>query len=223
MKERYIRNIPALSEEECKVLRNKRIAVIGCGGLGGYIIEYMSRLGVGAIKAVDGDVFDESNLNRQLLSKNSSIGISKAEAAKIRISDINPDVEFDAVPAFMTEENAASFISGCDAVFDALDNIGARRILAAACKEKGIPYIYGAVGEWVAQAAVSMPDDDLIDMLYPEGAVVKSRSVLGFTAAFCASLQVSLCVRLLTGRKVDTGRMYYFDLLNLEYETIDMA
>ena len=67
MENRYLRNIPALSERECLLLQNKRVAVVGCGGIGGYLIELLSRLGVGYIKAIDPDVFDESNLNRQLL------------------------------------------------------------------------------------------------------------------------------------------------------------
>ena len=64
MENRYLRNIPALSERECLLLQNKRVAVVGCGGIGGYLIELLSRLGVGYIKAIDPDVFDESNLNR---------------------------------------------------------------------------------------------------------------------------------------------------------------
>ena len=65
-----------------------------------------------------------------------------------------------------------------------------------------------------------MPGDHLIERLYPEGAVLKNKSVLSFTPALCASMQVSLCVKLLTGRSVETGTLYYFDLLNQEFETI---
>ena len=68
MERRYERNIPALSDQECRLLRSKRVAVIGCGGIGGYLIELLARIGVGYILAVDGDVFDESNFIRQLLS-----------------------------------------------------------------------------------------------------------------------------------------------------------
>ena len=68
MDERYIRNVPALTEEECTRLRQKRICVVGCGGLGGFIIEFLSRVGVGYIRCIDGDVFDKTNLNRQILS-----------------------------------------------------------------------------------------------------------------------------------------------------------
>lgn len=86
----------------------------------------------------------------------------------------------------------------------------------------GVPYVYGAVNGWVAQAAVSLPGDRLVETIYPEGAVLKSKSVLSFPPALCASMQVSLCVKLLLGRPVETGRVFYFDLLNLEYETIPL-
>ena len=65
---RYTRNIPALTEAECELLAEKKVCVIGCGGLGGNVLEHLARIGIGMITAVDGDVFDQSNLNRQLLS-----------------------------------------------------------------------------------------------------------------------------------------------------------
>lgn len=68
MDERYIRNLGALTEEEYALLRSKTVFVAGCGGLGGYLIEMLLRIGVGEIRAADGDVFEASNLNRQLLS-----------------------------------------------------------------------------------------------------------------------------------------------------------
>lgn len=223
MEARYERNIPALSEEECKLLRRKRVLVVGCGGLGGYLIELMTRIGIGSIRAVDGDVFEPSNLNRQLLSEIPLLGTGKAKAAADRICRVNPDVDAEAVEAFMTGSNVFELLRSCDAVLDGLDNIVGRRILAAACADAGVPYIYGAVNGWVAQAAVSMPGDNLIGTLYPEHAVIKNKSVLSFTPALCASMQVSLCVKLLVGRPVETGTLYYFDLLNQEFETIPMV
>lgn len=223
MEGRYIRNIPALSEAECALLRTKKIAVIGCGGLGGHIIELLARVGVGFIRAVDGDVFEESNLNRQLLSRISLLGTSKAMAAQARIRDINPDVQVEAIPLFLNAENAAELIADCDAVLDALDSPAARRVLAAACENAGIPYIYGAIRGWVSQAAISMPGDHLMETLYPEGIVIRDKSVLSFTPALCASMQAALCVKLLTGRPVETGTLYYFDLMDLEFETIPMV
>ena len=208
---RYARNIPALTRAECEVLRQKRILVVGCGGLGGHIIDQLARIGVGFLRVVDGDVFEASNLNRQLLSSVPLLGVSKAKAAADHIARVNPDVAVEAAEAFLSESNAESLLENCDIVMDALDNIPSRRILAAACEKAYIPYIYGAIQGWVAQAAISMPGDQLIDKLYPEEIEITDKSVLSFTPALCASMQVSLCIKLLLGRSVETGTVYYFD------------
>ncbi len=220
MEERYIRNLGALTEKECTLLRTKTVFVAGCGGLGGYLIEMLLRLGVGTIRAADGDAFEASNLNRQLLSSPQALGHSKAEAAAARAALVNPDVHFVPTPEFLTEENAAELIRGCDAVLDALDNIQARRILARACAEEGIPMIHGAICGWSAQAAVVMPGEDLIDRIYPEGAKLNSKTSLSFTPPFCAAMQVALCTRLLAGRPLETGRLYMADLLDMELESV---
>ena len=220
MEERYIRNIGALTEQECALLRTKTVFVAGCGGLGGYLIEMLLRLGVGTLRAADGDTFEASNLNRQLLSSPSLLGMPKAEAAAARAALVNPDVRFEAVPAFVTEENAAQLIRGCDAVLDALDSIPARRILARACTKENIPLIHGAICGWSAQAAVVMPGDDLIGKIYPEGAILGSKTSLSFTPPFCAAMQVALCTRLLAGRSLETGRLYMADLLDMEWERL---
>ena len=201
MEERYIRNLGALTEAECALLREKTVLVAGCGGLGGYLIEMLLRLGLGEIRAADGDCFEASNLNRQLLSAPGLLGKSKAEAAAERAALVNPEVRFVAVPEFVTEENADWLIRGCDAVLDALDNIPSRTMLAKKCAEAGIPLIHGAICGWSAQAAIALPGD-------------------GLTPPFCAALQTALCVRLLAGREVETGKLYVADLLNMDLETI---
>jgi molybdopterin/thiamine biosynthesis adenylyltransferase len=223
MEPRYARNIPALTEEECALLRQRRVLVVGCGGLGGHIIDQLCRIGVGIIRAVDGDVFEPTNLNRQLLSDVPHLGISKVKAAADHVVRVNPDVSVEAVEEFLTESNAAALLAGCDAVMDALDNIQSRKILASACETAKIPYVYGAISGWVAQAAVSMPGDNLIGKLFPDEVEIRDKSVLSFTPALCASMQTSLCVKLLTGKPVETGTLFYFDLLNQEFETIPMV
>ena len=222
MEARYLRNIPALTEADCRLLRTKKAVVIGCGGLGGHLIELLTRIGIGCIRAVDGDVFEESNLNRQLLSEPALLGSPKAEAAAARIRKINPDVQVEAVVQFLHADNAADLLEGCDIVLDALDNIAARKILADACAEADLPLIYGAISGWVAQAALSLPGDGLIHRLYPESAVIRDKSVLSFAPALCAAAQTALCVKVLTGRPVENGVLYYYDLLSMEAETIPM-
>ena len=81
MQERYIRNLGPLTEEECLLLRQRRVFLAGCGGLGGYLLEHLLRAGVGAITVCDGDTIVPSNLNRQLLADMESLGRSKTEAA----------------------------------------------------------------------------------------------------------------------------------------------
>ncbi|MDO5401275.1 MAG: HesA/MoeB/ThiF family protein [Eubacteriales bacterium] len=221
MDRRFIRNLGALSREECALLAQKRVLVAGCGGLGGHLIELLTRVGVGAILAADADVFEESNFNRQLLSGTSVLGKSKAQTARARALDINPAVDFTAVEAYLDERSTPGLLPGCDAVLDGLDSIPARKMLARACTDAGIPLIYGAIRGWAAQAAVSMPGDGLLELLYPADAALTDKSVLSFTPALCAAMQVSLCVRLLLGRPVETGVVHYVDLLGEEYERIE--
>lgn len=220
---RYERNLPALTEADCALLREKKVAVIGCGGLGGYLVEYLARIGIGAIRVVDGDVFEPTNLNRQLLALPGCLGAGKAETAAARIRTVNPEVSVEVCHTFLEEANALQLVSGCDAVLDALDNIPTRRILERACEEAGIPCIYGAISGWVAQAAVILPGDRLMERLYPQGTVVREKSVLSFTPAMCAAVQMSLCIRLLTGRPVEPGKLLYFDLLSQEFESIPLV
>ena len=223
MQDRYLRNVPALTEGECRLLSQKRVLIVGCGGLGGNLISILSRIGIGHLRIVDGDVFEATNLNRQLFSEIPVLGQNKARAAADRVARINPEITIEAIETFLTEENAADLLAGCDIVMDALDNIPGRRMLAAACEKAGIPLVYGAISGWVAQAALSLPGDKLVHTLYPEDVVAKDKSVLAFTPALCASLQASLCVKQLVGRPVKSGTVYYFDLLNQEYETIDLV
>ena len=223
MELRHSRNIPALTEAEQLILAGKTVTVIGCGGLGGHLIELLARVGVGSIRCVDGDVFEESNLNRQLLATMGTLGTPKALAAAERVKAIDPSIRAEAHCVYLDAHNARELISGCDAVVDALDSIEARRILARACDDLRIPLVFGGISGWVAQAAVSMPGDHLIETLFPEGIELKDKSVLSFTPALCAAIQTSLCVKLLVGRPVQTGTIFYFDLLNLEFEVIPMV
>lgn len=223
MQERYIRNIPALSEEECILLQSKKIAIVGCGGLGGYLTELMARMGCRELVLIDGDAFEATNLNRQLYSEPACLDCKKALTAADRVKRINPDVHVTCHDVFLTAENADALIAGCDMVLDGLDSISARKLLKRACNNAGIPYIFGAISGWIVQTAVSLPDDNLIELLYPENTHIHDKSSLSFTVAFCASMQVALCAKLLTGRPVETGTIFYFDLLNQEYEVIPIV
>jgi len=224
VKARYLSNLGALTQAECLALRQKKVLVAGCGGLGGYLLEYLLRLGVGAIAACDGDVFEAGNLNRQLLSTPAALGRSKAGEALRRAAEVNPEVRFQAVPEFLTRENAPALLAGCDLALDALDNVKSRQMLARACAALNIPLVHGAIQGWYAQVAVIPPGCDLLDRLYPAGEpAAGDKSSLAFTPALCAALQASEAVKLLCGRDSPlAGKLLCADLLNQDYEVLSL-
>lgn len=191
-------------------MENKTVAVIGCGGLGGYAIEYLVRLGVGKIVAVDGDEFSESNLNRQLLCTRDTIGKSKAMQAKLRAESINPTVEVKAVCEYMTEDNAEAILSGCDLVIDALDNTQSRKVLLNACNKLGLTLVHGAIGSRCFQLAVIKPGMELPDASARE---FHGGEVQAFVPAMCAAVQISEAEKILTGRESSLcGKLLCVDL-----------
>ena len=221
---RYSRNLPALSEAECAELRRKRVCVAGCGGLGGYIIELLARVGIGALTVIDGDVFDATNLNRQLLSDETVLGRNKAAVAASRVFHVNSTVSVTAVQEFLTAENAAVILEGCDLAVDALDSAGARRILADACAGKSLRLVHGAIGGWHAQVTVVEPGSGIIDKLYPPRASSPpKKGNLPFIASVCASVQADEAVKLLVGRQSPLlGKLLLMDLKTMEFNKIDI-
>ena len=221
MEERYRRNLPAISAEEQAALKEKRVLVAGCGGLGGYLIEHLARMGVGRITAVDGDVFEESNLNRQLLSAPALLGRGKALCAKERAEAVNPAVHVTAAAQYLTAENADALLRGQDLALDALDGVPARLLLAGACARQGVPLVHGAVQGWSAQVSVIPPGSDLLQRLYAGAAEPREKTVLPFTAAFCASVQAAEAVKLLCGRaSALEGRLLLADLQHMDWDLL---
>lgn len=217
MKARYDRNFEALSEAESELLRTRKVCIVGCGGLGGYILEQLLRIGVGSITVIDGDCFEESNLNRQLLSDEARIGTSKALAAKERAKLVNSQIEVTAVEAFLTEENAEALLKDHDIVMDAVDNIAARKIMGQKCRELGIPLMYGAIQGWYAQISLISPGSNLLNTLYQDSEKLTSKSTLSFTPAVCASFQVAEAIKYLCGRECPlNGKVLYVDMLSME-------
>ena len=226
MKERYIRNIEAISEEENAALFDKKVCVIGCGGLGGYIIEILARIGVGNLIVVDGDVFEESNLNRQLLSKTDLLGKSKAESAYRRVLEINPEVKVKYIYDFLDESNYSEIINNSDVAVDALDNIKTKKFLQRACEELGIPLVHGAIGGWYGQVTTIFPGDRTLDIIYKGEEEKGQKKILGnlpFTASYTASLQSAEVIKLLIKRgDLLRKKILFMDLLNNESEIINL-
>ncbi|MCL2165139.1 MAG: HesA/MoeB/ThiF family protein [Oscillospiraceae bacterium] len=221
MKKRYERNMAALTAAENERLREFKVCVIGCGGLGGYVIEHLARLGIGHITAVDGDVFEESNLNRQILSDETVLGLNKAVVAEERIKKVNSDVRLTAINEYITEKNSETILSGHDVVVDALDNIHARILIGEAAQKLGIPIIHGAIAGWYGQVCVIAPGVPIYDKLYHGSTEEGMESVLGnlpFTAAVIAAIQASEAVKVLLGREdALSGRLLTVDLIQNEY------
>jgi molybdopterin/thiamine biosynthesis adenylyltransferase len=224
---RYIRNHKAISEADQATLQKKCVLVVGCGGLGGYVIESLGRLGVGRLVVVDGDVFDETNLNRQLLSSNMNLGKPKALAAQQRMQAINPLVKVEAHQVSLTELNAPNLMQGCDLVVDALDNIPSRMVLIKATRELDIPLVHGAIAGWYGQVYVVQPGDKELEMLYDRSPSAKGAEVelgnLAFTAALVASIQAAEAVKLLLGVGKPLEGLLQIDLLHGTVDDISLT
>ena len=216
---RYDKN-GIFSKEEMDKLKTSKVCIVGCGGLGGYILELLARVGIGEITIVDGDRFDESNLNRQVLSNAENLGEIKVAEARKRVQQINAEVKLNPIHDFLSIDNAISIIQGSDIVVDALDSIQVRKVLQSACEEVGIPMIHGAIAGWFGQVTTIMPGDRTLDRLYPSGHNKGVETDIGnpsFTPAYVASIEVSEALKVLIGRgEILQNKMMVIDLLDNE-------
>lgn len=222
---RYQRNREMISLPQQLALFRGRVAVVGCGGLGGYIIEELARLGVGGIVAIDPDVFQEHNLNRQLYATPDQLGRRKVEAAASRVAAVNPAVTFRPVAEAFAELNGAELLRGVDVAVDALDSIPARLLLAEMCDTRGIPMVHGAIAGWYGRLATQFPGDGTLQRLYPgnrelPGIEVKQGNP-SFTPAVVAGLEVAEVVKILLniGEPI-RNRCLLIDLYHLEFDEI---
>jgi molybdopterin/thiamine biosynthesis adenylyltransferase len=226
MENRYLKNMNTFSPEENDNFKNFRICVVGCGGLGGYIIEMLARLGIGHITAVDGDVFDDTNLNRQILSLEKLIGREKAMVAKERISEVNSEVKVMPIIGMLDEDNCIEVLKGHDVIIDALDNTYSRKVLAKGCAELKIPLVHGAIAGWYGQVSTIMPGDNTMESLYPSDENKGIEVELGnpaFTPGLVASIQVAEVMKLLTARgNILQNKILTLDLLNHDYEVFEI-
>ena len=218
--DRYIKNFSTLSIEENKHINCCRVCIVGCGGLGGYNIELLGRMGVGYLTVVDSDVFELSNLNRQLLSDENSLGKNKALVARERMQNVNGDIKVIPILEKLTEENGKAIIAGHDVVVDALDNMKTRIILQNYCEELNIPLVHGAIEGWYGQVCTIFPGERTIDKLYSNVKEKNTKNKLGnpsFTPSLVASLQVSEVIKILIGRG-DLLRNKILSINTLEHE-----
>ena len=131
-----------LGENAFSKLHNANVAVVGIGGVGGHAVEALVRAGVGNITIIDGDVVQESNINRQIFALKGNVGISKVDVAKDRLLSINPALNINAVNLFYSKESAENIdFSQFDYVVDAIDSVASKVELIVNCKAKNIPII----------------------------------------------------------------------------------
>lgn len=213
--DRYARNEGVITQSEQALLAASSVFIAGLGGLGGYCLEMLARLGAGRITGADCGRFEPTNLNRQLLCTQDTLGMKKTEAAARRIAAINPSVLFTGVDKRITALNAAQLIHGHDIVIDALDSRQARIILEKACVAENIALIHGAVEGEHAQAAIILPGDKLLERLYAGGRKGEGAppAVPSFTPAAAAAMQVSLALKVLLKRPLPApGTLSVLDL-----------
>ncbi len=131
-----------IGDEALDRLTASHVAVFGLGGVGGYVTEGLVRAGVGRLTLIDGDVVDETNLNRQLIATHENIGKDKAEVARERVRSINPDCKVDAHKMFYRAENADSIdFSAFDHVADCIDTVAPKLLIIERCLKAGTPVL----------------------------------------------------------------------------------
>lgn len=227
--ERYSRNREALSMADQQLLLAATVVVVGLGGLGGTVAEILARAGVGRLILVDGDVFEESNLNRQLNSTVDTIGAGKAAAAAARIAAVNPSTRTVVHPVFLTAENAAARIENADVAADCLDSLTARFNLARAAAARGIPMVTAAVAGTTGQLGVIAPEGPGLAAIYgapddaPDKGVEATTGNLPHTVWAVAALEAGEVVNTLLGRSALTGRLLVMDLEDAVFEVVDLS
>jgi molybdopterin/thiamine biosynthesis adenylyltransferase len=220
---RYLRNRECLSISDQIKLAESKATIVGAGGLGGGVILLLARMGVGHLVVVDKDVFDETNLNRQALSRMDVIGQSKAAVAAQTVSAINPGVAVTAIQASFEDENASEILAGSDVAVDGLDNVATRRILDRTAQQLGIPLVHGALAGFEGQMMTVFPGDPGMEVLYGEGDngqrnPNRPEAVLGvptITPAVISAFQAMEVMKILLKR----GRTFRKLMIHVDLET----
>jgi len=191
-------------------LFNAKILVIGAGGLGSPVLQYLAAAGIGTLGIIDHDVVELSNLHRQILYSVADIGRLKADCAAERLAQLNPDIHIIPYPLQLTNQNAALLISKFDIVIDGSDNFPTRYLVNDACVLLNIPLIYGALSENEGQVAVfNVADPDGIKVNYRDvfpnpplpGEVLNcsEAGVLGVLPGIIGTMQAAEAIKLVSG------------------------
>ncbi len=225
-RQRYARHLilPQLGEEGQLKLKAAKVLVIGAGGLGSPLLQYLAAAGVGTIGIVDPDRVSHSNLQRQIIYGESDLGELKVEAARKRILDLNPHVNIVTHPVYFSRENAMDLLANYDVVADGTDNFPTRYLVNDACLLSGKPYVYGSIFRFEGQVSVfngiqkdgsrgpnyrhlypSPPPPDQVPNCAEGG-------VLGVLPGIIGSMQANEVIKLITGIGDPlVGRLLLFD------------
>ncbi len=227
IEDRYERNFNTLTKENQKTLGKSKVVIVGLGGLGGSVCEMMARVGVGHLTLIDGDTFEASNLNRQLLSQEHLIGFPKAQAAKDRVNAINSEVNVTHLVEYIDETNLYAHIKDADVVLDCLDSIDTRFKLQEAAKKAAVPIVSGAIAGVIGQITTIFPEDKGYELIYGKKSRKLSKGVeaktgnMAYCALFVASIQSSECIKILLNRgKLLRNKLLIAELWSNTIETI---
>jgi len=221
---RYVRNLGTVGWEGQIALLQSTVGIIGAGGLGGWIIEGLARMGVGRLIVIDGDVFEENNLNRQVLCTERNLGQPKVEAARQRVAQVNAAVEVVTHQVRVDEAQMVELLRGVDVAVDALDALPTRLALQRAAQELSVPLVHGAIAGYVGQVMTIFPDDPGLLELYgervPERGIEVQWGNPAATPMMVAAWQVQEVIKLLSHRGEPLRRRMLF--LDSEIGVIDI-
>ncbi|MCB1498696.1 MAG: molybdopterin-synthase adenylyltransferase MoeB [Bauldia sp.] len=216
-------------------LKAARVLVIGAGGLGTPVIQYLAAAGVGTLGIVDQDTVSLSNLQRQVIHATDAIGIGKAESARAAVARINPHVAVEVHSVRLTADNAAELIAGYDVIVDGTDNFATRYAVSDACFHARRPLITAAVGQFDGSLTTLKPylaDDSgtpnpTYRCLFPEAPpdgllpTCAEAGVLGALVGVVGSLQALEAIKEIVGVGTGlVGRLLLFDARDMRFETI---
>jgi molybdopterin/thiamine biosynthesis adenylyltransferase len=227
--ERYHRNLGVINPSEQIKLLQSKVAIIGAGGLGGTVVELLTRIGIGELIIADKDIMGDSNLNRQILSTETNLGQSKSEVAAKRIKEINSSIEITEYSIFIDSDNVKKIIEGVDVVVDALDNLPSRFVLQKACRELKIPLVHGAIAGFNGQLTTIFPEDKGLELIYgsardlPEHGSEVTLGAPTVTPALITSLEAQEVIKILLKRgKLFRNKLLYLDIENANIEVLKL-
>jgi len=229
--DRYSRHIimDDVGPEGQAALLDASVLVVGAGGLGAPVLQYLAAAGVGTIHIADDDAVELSNLQRQVIHGNDDVGRPKVDSAAEFVTDLNPDVDVHTHETRVTQENASDLVAGHDVVIDASDNFPTRFLLNDACTLVGVPLSHGAVYRFEGQAT-TITGQPCYRCLFPEappeGAIpdCSTAGVLGVLPGTIGAIQATEVVKLILDEGDPlTGRLLAYDAREMSFEFVPIA